>query len=69
MGTRGTPGPTRAGLLVLKMPALFVAMASTVEPNIRVWSSAMVVQREITVVENVRITTTNNNLERCELTN
>ncbi len=36
----GTLGPTRAGLPGLKTPALVAAMASTVHPSMRVWSSA-----------------------------
>mmetsp|Transcript_14735 Transcript_14735/g.32536 ORF Transcript_14735/g.32536 Transcript_14735/m.32536 type:complete len:202 (-) Transcript_14735:162-767(-) len=39
IGPIGTPGPTRAGLPGLNMPALLLAMASTVEPRMRVWSS------------------------------
>ena len=37
----GQPGPTRAGTPLLNIPAFFVAISSTVEPRIRVWSKAV----------------------------
>jgi hypothetical protein len=36
----GHPGPIRAGTPFLKIPAFFVAISSTVEPRMRVWSRA-----------------------------
>jgi hypothetical protein len=33
---KGTPGPINAGIFFFNMPALFAAMASTVEPRMRV---------------------------------
>ena len=37
----GHPGPTRAGTPFLNIPAFLVAISSTVEPSMRVWSSAV----------------------------
>ena len=37
----GHPGPTNAGTPDLKIPAFFCAISSTVDPRIRVWSSAV----------------------------
>lgn len=36
----GHPGPMSAGTPLLKIPAFFFEISSTVEPNMRVWSSA-----------------------------
>ena len=38
----GQPGPTRAGTPLLNIPAFLVAISSTVDPRMRVWSSAVV---------------------------
>jgi hypothetical protein len=38
----GHPGPTMAGTPLLNIPAFLVAISSTVDPRMRVWSSAVV---------------------------
>ena len=38
----GHPGPTRAGPPLLNIPAFLVAISTTVEPRMRVWSNAVV---------------------------
>jgi hypothetical protein len=47
----GQPGPMRAGTPFLKIPAFFVAISSTVEPRMRVWSSADIVLFEVVIVK------------------
>lgn len=37
----GQPGPTKAGTPLLNIPAFLVAISSTVDPRMRVWSSAV----------------------------
>jgi hypothetical protein len=50
----GHPGPIRAGTPFLKIPAFFLAISSTVEPRMRVWSRAGNVLFEVFEVLNIR---------------
>lgn len=50
----GQPGPTRAGTPLLNIPAFLVAISSTVDPRMRVWSSA-VARVRVCVSDYVRV--------------
>jgi hypothetical protein len=64
----GHPGPIRAGTPFLKIPAFFVAISSTVEPRMRVWSRAGGVLFEVLNIrdrDTMLDTKTCNILEEC----